>query len=132
MQFPSVYAGRPFIQTAPSAKPLYGSAIGTFSRGARRLPPVKQRELRLPPSQAEPAIGEQPGRLRNLSSQAFTGKLPIMEALIFWLFLTVTLVSMIDGYTELSRLIRTDSVGRVAGQLLDPTKAASNNTEVSP
>jgi hypothetical protein len=77
-------------------------------------------------------MGEQPERLWNLSSQALTRKLPIIEALIFCWFLTLAIVSMIDGYAELSRLIRTDSVGRVAGQLLNPTQAASNNTEVTP
>jgi hypothetical protein len=132
MQIQSVYASPLFRQPGPPAKPLYGSAIRTPRRGARRLPPVEQRELRLTPYQADPAMGEQPERLWNLSSQALTRKLPIIEALIFCWFLTLAIVSMIDGYAELSRLIRTDSVGRVAGQLLNPTQAASNNTEVTP
>jgi hypothetical protein len=132
MQIQSVYASPPFSQPRPPAKPLYGSAIRTPRRGARRLSPVEPQEIRLTPYQADPAMGEQPGRLWNLSSQAVTGKLPIIEALIFCWLLTVTLVSMVDGYAELSRLIRTDSVGRVAGQLVNPPEAASENTEVSP
>jgi hypothetical protein len=132
MQIQSVYSGRQFIQTGPPAKPLYGSAIRKFRRGARRLPPIEQREIRLTPYQAEPAAGEQPGRLWNLSSQAGNGKLPMIEALIFCLFLTVALLSTVDGYAELSRLIRTDSVGGVVLKLLNPPEAASNDTEVSP
>jgi hypothetical protein len=132
MQIQSVYAGPPFRQSGPPAKSLYDSAIRSLRRGARRLPPVEQREIRLTPYQAAPAMGEQPERLWNLSSQALTGKLPIIEALIFCWFLTATLVSMIGGYAELSRLIRTDSVGRVAGKLLNPPEAVSNNTEVTP
>jgi hypothetical protein len=132
MQIQSVYAGPALRQPGPLAKPLYGSANRTLRRGARRLPPVEQPEIRWTPYQAEPAIGEQPRRLCNLSSKAGTGKLPIIEALIFCWFLTVTLVSLIDGHAELSRLIRTDSVGRVAGQLVNPPEAASENTEVSP
>lgn len=132
MQTQSVYARPQFIQTGPPAKPLYGSAIRTFRRGARRLSPIEQQEIRLTPYQPEPATGEQPGRLWNLSSQAGTGKLPMIEALIFCLFLTVALLSTVDGYVELARLIRTDSVGGVALKLLNPPEAASNDTEVSP
>jgi hypothetical protein len=132
MQIQAVYASPRFGQPGPLPEPLYGSAIRTPRRGARRLPPGEQPENRLTPYQADPAMGEQPGRLWNLSSQAFPRKLPIVEALIFCWFLTVTLVSMFDGYAELSRLIRTDSVGRVAGKLVNPAEAASNNTEVAP
>jgi hypothetical protein len=132
MHIQSVYASPPFSQPGPSAKPLYDSAIRTPRRGARRLPPVEQREIRLTPYQADQAMDEQPGRLWNLSRQAFTGNLLVIEALIFCWFLTVTIVSMIDGYAELSRLIRTDSVGRVVVKLVNPPEAASENTEVSP
>jgi hypothetical protein len=132
MQIQSVYAGPAFRQPESPAKRLSGSASRPPRRGARRLPPVEQPEIRWTPYQAEPAIEEQPGRLWNLSSQAGTGKLPIIEALVFCWFLTVTLVSLVDGHAELSRLIRTDSVGRVAGQVVNPPEAASENTEVSP
>jgi hypothetical protein len=131
MQIQSVYAGLTLIHPGPPAKPLYGSAVRTPRRGGRRLPPIELREVRLTPYQAEPVTSEQPGRLWNLSSKAFTRKLPLIETLIFCWLLTVTLVSMIDGYAELSRLIRTDSVGRVAGKLVNPPEAASNNTEVT-
>ena len=132
MQIQSVYASPRFSQPGRLPEPLYGSAIRTPTRGARRLPSVEQPENRLTRYQADPAMGEQPGRLWNLSSQAFPRKLPIVEALIFCWFLTVTLVSMIDGHAELSRLIRTDSVGRVVGKLVNPAEVASNNTEVAP
>ena len=132
MPIQSVYADPAFRQPGPPAKRIYGSASRTLTRDARRLPPVEQPEVRLTPYQAEPAIGEQPGRFGNLSSKACTGKLPIIEALIFCWFLTVTLVSLIEGNAELSRLIRTDSVGRVAGELVNPPEAGSEHTEVSP